>query len=194
MTGRAPRVAGVLVLLVAASLLGVNVLSLFRGCDRLGPVSGGAMAPGFTLRAVKGGQVALEAQRGKLVLLDFWAAWCAPCVRAIPLLARLQREHPAELRVLSVNVDGDLESARRYDGQTGGVLTMLLDSDSELARRYGVQTLPHLVLIDRKGRVARVFVGEVREPVLREALRAALAARGVTVRLRTPQRAPLHVA
>lgn len=174
---RAPRIAGVIVLLTAAGLLGRNVVTLSRGCGELGPVAGGALAPRFELRSPEGKPVSLDAQRGRVVLVDFWAAWCAPCLRAMPLLSRLQREHPAELRLLSVNVDGDEESARRVDRETGGVLTMLLDKDGELARRYGAQTLPHLVLIDRRGRVARVLVGEVREPVLREALAAVLSTR-----------------
>jgi thiol-disulfide isomerase/thioredoxin len=173
----APRIAGALVLLAAAGLLALNLVTLSRGCGELGPVAGGAVAPRFELRSLSGRPVSLDAQRGKVVLVDFWAAWCAPCLRAMPLLARLQREHPAELRLLSVNVDGDEESARRVERETGGALTMLLDTDSELARRYGAQTLPHLVLIDRRGRVVRVLVGEVREPVLREALGAALRAR-----------------
>lgn len=176
MSVRAPRIVGGLVLAVAAVLLAVNIVSMARGWDRLGPVSAGAVAPQIALPSTRAETVSLSALRGKLVLVDFWAAWCAPCVRAMPLLAQLQREHRSDLRILSINVDGDRESALRYDRETGGALTMLLDEDSALARRYGVQTLPHLVLIDRAGSVSKVFVGEVREPVLREVLREALKA------------------
>ncbi len=177
MSQRASRLAGALVLAVALALLGVNLFALSRGCHQLGPVAGGAVAPAFSLPALRGGPVSLEGLRGTPVLIDFWAAWCAPCIRAMPLLARIQREQGRALRILSVNVDGDRESAARQDAETGSALTMLFDEDGGLARRYGVETLPHLVLIDRGGKVARVFVGEVREPTLREALRALTAAR-----------------
>jgi thiol-disulfide isomerase/thioredoxin len=162
------------VLALAALLVGYNVVGLVRGCDQVGPVLGGSAAPPFALRSITGTTVELDKLRGKVVLIDFWAAWCAPCLRAMPLLARLQREQRSGLRVLSVNVDGDEQSARRHAAETGGALTMLLDSESSVARRYGVQTLPHLVLIDRQGKVAKVFVGEVRERALRAALQAAL--------------------
>jgi thiol-disulfide isomerase/thioredoxin len=171
---RAALLAGALVLALASGLILHNVAALVRGWERVVPARRGSAAPPFALRSTRGPVVELASLRGRVVLLDFWAAWCAPCLRAMPLLARLQRELGSELVVLSVNIDGDAGSARRQERESGGALTMLLD-DGELAGRYGVQTLPHLVVVDRAGRVERMLVGEVSERALRAALGSALA-------------------
>src|SRR5262245_22892960 len=75
----------------------------------------GDRAPDFQARSVAGdAQVALHAMRGKVVLVDFWASWCAPCNAAMPQLEKLSKEFPADqFAVVGVNVDKKIEDARR---------------------------------------------------------------------------------
>src|SRR5690554_3942099 len=73
---------------------------------RFGPLETGARAPAFSARTLDGGTASLDSLRGKVVLLNVWATWCAPCVKEMPALERLHRELAAEgLAVIGVNVD-----------------------------------------------------------------------------------------
>ena len=78
-------------------------------------VGEGEPAPSFSAKSLAGdGMVSLDAYRGKVVYLDFWASWCAPCQAALPALEKLRKEFPADqFQVVAVNVDTDTEKALR---------------------------------------------------------------------------------
>jgi thiol-disulfide isomerase/thioredoxin len=172
-TSRFARGAGVGVLSLVAALLAFNLVQTVRHWDQVRPVTVGA-APLFELGDVRGGRTRLDALRGKVVLISFWASWCGPCVREMPLLAELQREQGARgLQVLAINTEGRLDAARSYAGRLGGA--MVLIDDGVVARRFGVQTLPHLVLVGRDGRIRYVHVGQGRDSLLRRKVAEALA-------------------
>jgi thiol-disulfide isomerase/thioredoxin len=157
------RVAGGTVGAILVGLLALNLAWTIGDWDSLRPVASGRPAPDFTLRRSTGGQVRLaELTAGhKVVLLSFWASWCGPCLKEMPMLARLEQELGQQgLAVLAINVEGDAEKVRRVraDSAAARRLTVLLD-DGEVAERYGAHTLPHLVLVDRQGTVRHVHVG-----------------------------------
>lgn len=175
---RASRAAGAAVMAVVLALLSINVVWVLRHGGELQPVSSGRGAPGFALPRFGGGEERLAAHRGEVVLLDFWASWCGPCLRGLPHLAELQRRHAKQgFLVLSINVEGDPSKVAevRRSHAAARELTMLVDRDGETAQRYGVQTLPHLVLVGRDGRVSHVTVGagsaEKLEAAIEQALR-----------------------
>lgn len=173
---RRSLVAGLVVLAVVAALLSFNLFLLGRRWSRVGPLVAGSAAPDFVLPAATGPRLRLSEQRARLVLLDFWAAWCGPCMRAMPALGALQRDlGPLGLQIVSINVDGDTESARAATRTLGPAVPVLVDQ-GEVSNRYGVHVLPYLVLVGRDGRIVDVRSGPLREDKLREQLRRLLGA------------------
>lgn len=152
-----------------AALAGLLLWGWLRR-DEFTPVEIGAAAPGFELTALDGDTVALEDYRGKAVLLNFWATWCAPCREEMPALQRLQqRLGPEGLEVVGINVDaapGEMDALARWGGDVqafvrehGLSFDVLLDPEGGVMRRYGVTGLPTTILLDREGRVVSRTVG-----------------------------------
>ena len=161
---RARAVVGVGAMALLLLILTFNALFILLDPSPLRPVSRGSTPPAFSLPDLDGATVSLADHKGEVVLLSFWASWCAPCMREMPFLAGLQQKlGPRGFRVLAVNVEGNKELVRgvleRNKDKPGlRDLRLLVDSGA-VASRFGVRTLPHLVLLDRKGLVSHVQVG-----------------------------------
>jgi cytochrome c biogenesis protein CcmG/thiol:disulfide interchange protein DsbE len=118
-------------------------------------------APEFARKDLNGRRLDLASYRGKVVLLNFWATWCAPCQVEMPVFAAWERQYgPQGLQVIGISMDDGPEAVRSL------VDRLKLDypvamGDAELGERYGgVLGLPLTYLIDRKGRVRAQFEGE----------------------------------
>lgn len=121
----------------------------------------GQVPPDALGRDQHGVEQRVSAHRGKVVVVTFWASWCAPCLRELPLLGRLQqtvgRDH---LVVIAVNVKERRTAMQAViDGQAARPLLWVHDTSGATSARYGVDALPQMVVIDREGRVARVHRG-----------------------------------
>jgi thiol-disulfide isomerase/thioredoxin len=115
---------------------------------------------------LSGKTVKLSDLRGKVVVLDFWATWCGPCKRTMPLLDKFYSEKlPAGTQVYGVNVwqrektDDQKKSVVSKFIQDSGYHFPILYGTSELASAYGVQGIPTLVVIDKTGKLAYRHVG-----------------------------------
>ena len=167
--------AGLGVIALASALVVTNGVWAVHNWDQLRGRGAGGQAADFTLPSTDGRRVRLSDLRGQVVLLSFWASWCGVCVREMPAVDRLQAEFgPRGLTVLAINIEGDVERARRFVERAGHVVTTLVD-DRRIAALYGVQTLPHRVLVGRAGELLHVGVGAGDDLELRKQLRAALA-------------------
>jgi thiol-disulfide isomerase/thioredoxin len=153
--------AGWAVLAVAAAGLVVQVVWLGRHLDRVKPMEPGDLAPAFALPAIgpggaPGEPFELRSVAGKVTVVDFWATWCGPCLKALPYLDQLQRAFP-DIAVITINIDDAAEARSLYDER--GYKVRLLAGDQATSDRYGVAAIPHTVVIDRDGVVRYVFRG-----------------------------------
>src|SRR5207247_8871790 len=103
----------------------------------------GAPAPRIVLPVLGGGSADLNADRGKVVLVNFWATWCEPCKSEMPALQRLADQLRGQPFVLySIDLQEDAESIAAFQQQFGLNLYVLLDEDGAVTRTYGVRGLP----------------------------------------------------
>jgi thiol-disulfide isomerase/thioredoxin len=159
----AERAAGAGLGGVLAAALLLNAVFVARHCDELRPLRAGDLAPDFEAPRADGtGSVRLSALAGKVVLIDFWATWCGPCARTMPMIGRLHERHRAAgFEVLSINTDGGDDGpdlALRYAAAHELPYAVHVDP-GDVAERYRVTVIPHMVVVDRQGRVVLVHVG-----------------------------------
>jgi peroxiredoxin len=114
----------------------------------------GAPAPDFTLKALDGPNLRLGEQRGKVVLVNFWATWCAPCRKEMPHLNRIADKYRGSgLLMLGVNIDDDVRNAADVAGKLGVKFPVLLDTDKRVSKLYELNSMPSTMVIDRSGKV-----------------------------------------
>lgn len=141
----------------------------------------GSPAPDFTLPSPTGKPVTLSGLKGQVVLIDFWATWCGPCMMAMPHIQALHKELGGKgLKVLSVNTSDTRPAMTKFlKTHKEYTTTMLFDgaSPSVSSAKYKVSGIPTVYLIDKDGNVAASFVGY--DPDGETAIKAALAKLGV---------------
>jgi thiol-disulfide isomerase/thioredoxin len=119
-------------------------------------------APDFTLTRLADGNATspLMEQEGQIIVLDFWATWCLPCLKELPKLAELfQQYDPAQVRFIAVNTEEDLQTVSNFTERRPLDIEIALDLEGKTAETFGVEELPSLVIIDSKGKVQRLHVG-----------------------------------
>lgn len=132
---------------------------LVAGCDRGNhPRQIGHVAPTF---AVNDGShtVDLSKLRGDVVVLNFWATWCAPCIDELPSLVAMQSQLP-QIKVLAVSTDDDATAYSQFlTKHSMGSLTVVRDGEQRSNALYGTFRYPETYVIDRKGIIRRKFIG-----------------------------------
>jgi len=148
-----PRPLPVRRLLLGAALAACTVVS-----SPAAVVSGNA--PDFTLRTSLGQNLRLQEQRGRVVMVNFWATWCGPCKQEMPHLNRLYEKYRASgFVLLGVNVDEDARNAIGTAAKLGVTFPVLLDADKKVSKLYDLSAMPSTVVIDRDGRVRYLHRG-----------------------------------
>jgi peroxiredoxin len=144
------------------TLVGLAVLAGTVGCySGSRPPRIGTAAPDFTVKDADR-QVTLSQLRGQVVVLNFWATWCPPCVEETPSLLQMQqRLKDKGVTVLAVSVDADESAYRRFLRDHNVNLLTVRDADQKSNNLYGTIRFPETYIIDRKGVVRRKFIGAV---------------------------------
>ena len=120
----------------------------------------GNEAPDFTLDGMDGKPVTMSDLRGSVVVLDFWATWCGPCVMAMPHLDKIHKEMEKEgLKVFAVNLREGPEKVKNFMETKGLSIPVLYDTEGEVAKQYGVEGIPTQVIVGKDGTVKKVVVG-----------------------------------
>jgi cytochrome oxidase Cu insertion factor (SCO1/SenC/PrrC family) len=126
---------------------------------------GGGEAPPFSLATLDGRQVGLQSLRGRPVLINFWASWCAPCRREMPLIQQTAAQHP-KLAVLLVDERDDQGAAKSFVEQLHIRSTVLFDGDGAVGDRYSISGLPTTFFVRADGSLEGRYVGETNRQVL----------------------------
>jgi thiol-disulfide isomerase/thioredoxin len=157
-----------LVGLLALAAIGLVALSNLR---RGHPLEG-ELAPDFSLPVLDANgsgaeRVRLSDQHGKVVVLDFWASWCGPCRHSVPLLNGARARFGDKLAVYGINSEEAGPGQLAFVALHWGIeYPVLRDTDLSIQLAYEVQAFPTVVVIDRGGRVRKVYRGEPTESAL----------------------------
>jgi cytochrome c biogenesis protein CcmG, thiol:disulfide interchange protein DsbE len=134
-------------------------LALLGACDRgAHPSQPGRPAPDFTV-SDDTDSIHLSNYRGHVVLLNFWATWCAPCIQEMPALIQLHHDRP-DLAILAVSIDEDENDYRRFLARRHVDLVTVRDPDQTAAKLYHTDGWPETYIIDRQGIIRRKIVGD----------------------------------
>lgn len=140
------------------------------------PEDAGKPAADFSLAVLdgKGRKESLKAHKGKVVVLDFWATWCGPCRRWMPIVAKLEKETESKgVKFFAVNLREPAPTVRKYVTEQKVEVPVLMDTDGRVGTAYGARSIPLTVVIGRDGKIVRSLLGVHPEEDLRDALREA---------------------
>jgi peroxiredoxin len=140
----------------------MNVLAVFLMSISLkaAALDIGQLAPDFTLKSTQGENLNLTEQRGQIIVINFWASWCGPCRKEMPILESLHSKYNSlGVSVWGVNVEQENQAGKDFLADLNLSFPIFFDSSNKIAADYQVEAMPTTVIIDRNGQVRHVFRG-----------------------------------
>jgi peroxiredoxin len=153
-----------------------NIKKQEEGKKVNGALAKGAKFPDFDEKDVAGKHLSVADYKGKIVLVDFWATWCGPCVHELPNVVKTyEKHHEKGFDIIGVSLDQDEDRLKNFTKENKMTWPQFFDGKqwgNKLAVKYGVQSIPATFLLDREG---KVIDRDLRGEALEEAVASALA-------------------
>ena len=119
-----------------------------------------SQAPIFVLPGIDNTQVNLEDYRGKVVLVDFWASWCTPCIRSFPWMDEMVEKYGEKgFVVIAINMDQESILATKFLQRYPNKLTIAFDPQGVVAEQYEIMGLPNSFILNKKGEIVYKHIG-----------------------------------
>ncbi len=120
----------------------------------------GQPAPDFTLKSLAGTNLKLAEQRGKIIVINFWASWCGPCRKEMPVLQKFYEKYQdLGVSVWGVNVEQENQAGRDFLADLNLSFPILFDASNTISATYQVEAMPTTIIVDRDGLVRYAFKG-----------------------------------
>ncbi|MRN52707.1 TlpA family protein disulfide reductase [Paenibacillus monticola] len=153
-------------LLIIAALIAAGVWTIIQSRsseekESVGAIHVGATAPIFELTTIQGQKVRLADYKGQVVVINFWASWCGPCVQEMPLIDRIHQTQAPEVTTLFINVGESKGTVVDYLESQHFSFPVSIDITGKVSGLYGITGLPATFIIDESGVIRRAVLGEI---------------------------------
>ena len=157
------------ILLVLFGALGYTLyLNFFISKEK---VKVGSIAPDFALIDLQGKRHQLSDYRGKGVFVNFWGTWCKPCEKEMPFMNTLYPEYKKKgVEILAVDVGETKVAVKTFVERHNLKFPIVIDKQNEVVDAYGVDPLPATYLIDKNGKVKKIFIGGMTKKDIKQSL------------------------
>jgi len=148
----------------------MSSLLLILGCSdsTTGPPAAMEAAPDFNMTLFEGGDFQLSAQKGKVVVINFFASWCVSCGEETPVIEKLSRKYsPQTVVFLAIAVDDTEKKAKEFMKKMGLTIPAGLDKTGKIKEAYGIYGVPTTFFIDKNGKISYFHAGVVTEELLK---------------------------
>lgn len=122
-------------------------------------LSEGDTPPDFTAELVDGGSFVLSEKSDKVVLINFWATWCGPCVGEMPAFQQLYDEYGDSLALVAIDCAEDKETVDRFIADNGYTFPVAYDENGEIGGKYPTQGIPYTVIVAPDGKISKIYLG-----------------------------------
>lgn len=127
--------------------------------ESYGELQSGDVAPDFTAELSDGTSITLSEQTDKVVLLNFWATWCGPCVEEMPAFEKLEQEYGEEVVILAVNSMEDKETVNQFIEENGYTFPIAYDVEGAIGEKYPTTGIPYTLVIGKDGIIKKIYLG-----------------------------------
>lgn len=166
-----------LLLTVAFSVLFAAFLFTIHDLLEQRVIAAGDSAPGFSITTEAGKKITHKDFNGKLLMVNFWATWCPPCIEEMPSLNQFAREMSGSgLTVLGISVDRNEKAYKTFLEQNKLSFSVARDPEETISSRYGTFKWPETYVIDRNGKVLQKYIGprDWTDPAISNSIKAIL--------------------
>lgn len=154
------------IILTLAAIMAVLVLCAGCGSGELmgstevyDELSVGDIAPDFTAELAGGGSFVLSEKSDKVILINFWATWCGPCVGEMPAFQKLYDEYGDSLALIAIDRAEDRKTVDKFIADNGYTFPIAYDENKKICEKYPAQGIPYTVIVAPDGKISKIYLG-----------------------------------